>query len=343
MARYHGDGVPRRKHKYNCLLQYIRDKLAEADRDSSDLHPITSDDIVSTIAEVRRFKDSSRSEMVLEVKRRLANRNAPDSALSRAVDLAARLWLTTDIRSSPSGQLSGMLQWSERDSLVSLLQTSFQATPLAADEVRANVQSDLTMANLITNHEFMVRWTDNLAEHLLFDIDNRVLTVYEHKICLRNHHRFGDASALPRPILEEAIDTLNLLFPSDDRPTQLLLRRHKKTFHDLGLCGRPRSVETRRYLYWRRPIEALNTILHEAPTGRDQFVLKKDGKNALNVVNIWIAIAIGILTIVSFVTGVISAIYAQKAYDVAFLQYQLSLAQACSVPDAATLLPTFCS
>jgi hypothetical protein len=293
------------KSQYTSYLKYVKDKLSAVDSDSGDLQSITSSDIVLIISEVRRLKGSPRSEIVAEVKSRLAHGNPSDIALSNAVDLAARLWLTLHVRSSPSGPLSGVLHWNNSHSLDALL-ASFPAVTVAAGGKRTTVQSDLTMASLISNHGFSVHWTDNLADHLSFHRDRRVLTVYEHKICLRNHHHFGDASALPRTVVEEAIDTLNLLFPSDDPRTKWLLRAHKKTFHDLGFCGRPRSVEMSRYPCWGSQIEDLSTIIDEVPAGWEQFLPKKNGKNALSFATFWIATAVGILTIISFVTGVIS-------------------------------------
>ncbi|GKT67893.1 hypothetical protein ColTof4_00316 [Colletotrichum tofieldiae] len=79
--------------------------------------------------------------------------------------------------------------------------------------------------------------------------------------------------------------------------------------------------------------------------------------NLLESANFWIATAALLLAIVSFLLGLMSIIYAKWSYDIGKeslvvsldsleltrLQYQLSLAQACSDAEEARLLPDFCS
>ncbi|KAH8684001.1 hypothetical protein BGZ61DRAFT_549770 [Ilyonectria robusta] len=328
---------------YTSLLERINAKLDVVDSDSSDLHPITSEDLLRVIDDVRRLKRSPRTEILGEVKKSLSPKTPSDDSLSKAIDVAAGLWLTLDIRSSPPAGLSGVLHWADDQSIISLVNASFQTGSATEDVRKGSVKNSLTVANLVSNHDFRILWTHNLADHLKLDRDSRVLTVYEHKICLRNHRRSSDSTALPLAIAEEAIDTLNLLFPRHHHPTKSLLRKHGKSFGGLGTCGQSRTVELSKYPFWGERVEALSKVLDEVPVGAHQFMLKRDGKNALQFATFWIATAIGILTIISFVTGVISAVYAQKAYDLALLQYQLSLAQACSVPDTAAQLSRFCS
>lgn len=57
----------------------------------------------------------------------------------------------------------------------------------------------------------------------------------------------------------------------------------------------------------------------------------------------WIATAVGVLAVMGLAAGVVSTVYAKKQYDLALLQYALSLAQACAAPGAAEQLPGFCS
>ena len=169
-----------------------------------------------------------------------------------------------------------------------------------------------------------------------------MVAVFEHKICLWNHLRFPSGSALPIEIVKEALDTLNLLFPYGDTATESLLRRHGKPF-GLGYCGRKRISSLNNLSCWRGSIERLQRKLEEPPSGLQQLALDRNRSNVLAFSTFWMATAVATLTIVGLGIGVVSTVYSKKQYDLALLQYQLSLAQACAAQDAGILLPGFCS
>ncbi|ROW17254.1 hypothetical protein VPNG_01009 [Cytospora leucostoma] len=163
------------------------------------------------------------------------------------------------------------------------------------------------------------------------------IMIYEHKICLWNHLRMAqdrnNVPVLPLPLVEEAIDTLNLLFPFSKKSTKSFLRRHGKSFHGLGKCGRATQYDLQEYHYWRKEIGDLAEALSQQPRGRAQFILNKDGTNTLAFWTFWTAVVFGLLGTIGATMGVYSAVYARKAFDIGVLQYQLALAQACSAFD----------
>lgn len=135
---------------------------------------------------------------------------------------------------------------------------------------------------------------------------------------------------------------MNLLFPFGKTSTKSLLRRHGKSFHGLGKCGRATQYDIKEYHYWRKEIGDLAEVLSQQPRGKAQFILDKDGTNTLELWSFWTAIAFGMLALIGVVTDVYSAVYAKRAFDIGLLQYQLSLAQACLTPNATDLLHGFC-
>ncbi|KAK3346457.1 hypothetical protein B0T25DRAFT_437752, partial [Lasiosphaeria hispida] len=149
----------------------------------------------------------------------------------------------------------------------------------------------------------------------------RIITVYEHKICLWNHLRFKDDTALSTAVLEEAIDTLNLLFPFRDASTEALLKRDYRPFYGLGYFGRRKTLDISDYPYWRKRIEELEQILDGPPSGLQQLALDRNRSN--------VATAVAVLAVAGLVAGVLSTVYSKKQYDLGLLQYKLSLAQAC--------------
>ncbi|KAF2964130.1 hypothetical protein GQX73_g9455 [Xylaria multiplex] len=196
------------------------------------------------------------------------------------------------------------------------------------------------MAYLERHHGFQVRWTDNLTEHLTVDWTYKTVTVYEHLICLWNHLE-TDAAIIPKAVLEEAIDTLNLLFPSESRETQDYLQKRGRTFWKLGYCKGRRDLEVGRYFYWGNNVQQLMDIIDEPKTGFQQFKLDKERKNILEFATFWTAAAVAFLTILSFLFGTVATVYTVKQYNVAIATYNLQLAQACATQEI--FLPQYCS
>ena len=129
------------------------------------------------------------------------------------------------------------------------------------------IDPSLTIPYLCHYKGYRVFWTSNLAEHLSINWRCRIVTIYEHKISLWNYLGSRKQTVIPRPILEEAIDTLNLLFPLDDSLTKIFLKQNCKTFHGLGYCSRPReqALDLVRFNFWRERIASLAEIMNEEP------------------------------------------------------------------------------
>src|SRR5207244_8887795 len=106
------------------------------------------------------------------------------------------------------------------------------------DMKTGRIDPAMTMSHLSGSRGLKVFWTSNLADHLAINWKSRVVSVYEHKICLWNHLNSKVEPIIPREILEEAIDTLNLLFPLNDSPTKDFLKQNGKPFYGLGYCKR---------------------------------------------------------------------------------------------------------
>lgn len=310
--------------------------------DGAHYHPLTSDDVFWIIGEVRRQKESTRLGVLDTAKQHFADKAPSDAAISRSVNLAASLWLNVKVQSRPLESPSGCLQWNDNQTLVDLLKTSFGAIADPGMNQTESVNDELTMEKLVTDYGFTVIWTSNLIEHLSLNKAAKFVKVYEHKICLQNHQLAGDQTALPQSVVLEAIDTLNLLFPLGEGPTKSFLSKQRKTFIKLGNCSRQRCLNLDSYKIWREKLEELSMVLDVEPVGARQFFLWRSGKNAIQFATFWIATIVAILTIISFVTGVTSTVYAKKAYDIAVTQYQFSLAEACSDPEVAAKLVDWC-
>lgn len=95
-----------------------------------------------------------------------------------------------------------------------------------------------------------------------------MLLVYIHKIFLWNELRH--TSPLPRDLLEETLDTLNLLLPyGNDHTVKFFENRNMSDIYGLGLCGRvaDRNLNPERYKYWGEKLARLSAIVAKGPVG----------------------------------------------------------------------------
>lgn len=334
--------------EYQRFLALITANVAAMENSGSP-DQVSLNEWIYIIEQVRSRKSFQRREIVLEIQQNghCHDKQLSDGAICRALNLAASLWLALDIWSPTQHLPSGRgIIWPDDQSLSSVIDAFFQSRknkPVEKGVPTAHLNHELTMATLVGNYNYGVVWTNNLAEHLKVDWENKTITVFEHKVFLWNHIRLSGRALLPPAVLEEALDTMNLLFPFDHPPTESLLHRQKICFHRLGYCGRPRELDIDKFAIWRGRLGELNRILDEPPAGIHQLGLDKSRRNLLQFATFWMATAVAVLTIITFVIGVYSAVYARKQYDVGLLQYRLSLAQACAALDAKTTLPEFCS
>lgn len=335
--------------QYVVLLEYVDSEIESISKFPAHYAISTRESLSALINSVRSL-DKPGGAQVLEIARSQAQaRRVSTDMLQRSVDVALRLWLTINV-STLNSQQHGLLPWKLDQTLDDVIQSYFNKKDLGEENKREADQNilippGLTAESLATNHEYTISWTHNLAEHLTIDRHARVVTIYQHKICLHNHFRFADQirPVIPKEILAEAIDTLNLLFPFMEDGTKRFLAKHKKPFYTLGLCGRPRKLDIIDYPYWGDRIKEIVEVSREPPVGTQQLKMDKEKKNFLSFATFWIAAVIGLLTVVSIGFGVAATVYAVLAYRLTLLQYELSLAQACLGPDARAQLPQFCS
>ncbi|KAI0910562.1 hypothetical protein F4823DRAFT_589394 [Ustulina deusta] len=198
----------------------------------------------------------------------------------------------------------------------------------------------LTMSHLIDKYGWAVSWTSDLTEHLTVNSRTKVVKMYEHKICLLHHFEFGHECPIPQEAIKEALDTLNLLFPSEDVPTQRYLEDEGRPFHLLGSCNREDHRDLAHYRYWHKGLGRLLSVIDEEPPGLQQFMLDREHRNFREVTTFWLAVVVIIFLTLGF--GIISTVFAAKTYQVALMQYNLELAQACSMPGATASLSRYC-
>jgi len=210
--------------------------------------------------------------------------------------------------------------WPAEISLNGLIQNQFPRTPLGGDtKVLSRIDPAFTAAYLVNICRIKLHWTNNLSNHLEFDRKRWILSVYQHKICLLNHIKAEEDTLIPKDILEEALDTLILLFPFGDSSIKRLLARNgQSVFYGLGNCNRNRSLNLARYEYWNEEVQDLIDAFNEPPRSWKQLIT--DRRNMMDWAAFWIAVMVGVLTLVSIPCNIVQAVYSVKSYHLTTMQ-----------------------
>lgn len=333
------------RDQYSRLSETLDQDMKDIDQNSNLFSLHSSKDMLNLVQELRKLgADESTSEAYSHCLCALHQNCCPpgsylnDERLPRTLRYAMKIWLNISLqpRSDPHKTLS----WDPQQRLQDVVAPLFgqdQILQAFSQSVHQNLSEKLTASILIEKYGFHIVWTDTLTQHLSIDWKQKILTVYEHKIVAYNHLTF-DKESLPVPhqLLEEVIDTLNLLFPFGDGPTKKLLAKNGIPFYGLGSCGRQRKTSVDEFHYWREPIGRLNEMT-EGPSPVDE-----ESRNLISRFNFWIALAVGGVTVVALAIAVVALVYSIKQYQLDLKQYELSVAQACLDATVRRLVPHIC-
>ncbi|CAE7010243.1 hypothetical protein PTNB73_00482 [Pyrenophora teres f. teres] len=198
----------------------------------------------------------------------------------------------------------------------------------------------LTARRLEERHKVRLRTTDNLAEHLVFDKDRRVLYIFRHIGFLKAHLErpirrdhgvdigFADSlrkGTLPPQLLLEIMNSIQyLLFPLEDRSFELARKFIDKYDFDPELGnfqaythGVSGNFE---YKYLAGRVATLLEVANSPMPATSRFTVwveeNTSERNALTVaiLGLFLSVLLGFLGLIA---GIISAIYTIKQYNVA--------------------------
>lgn len=249
------------------------------------------------------------------------------SVLLKTASLFLTLDITREFDASRSSAVA--VRWPAGKSLRQAVAAAFATKTDPAkgsDPSSASATSlkELTMVALTKQHGYTIHWTDNLKEHLT--IKGKTVWIYKHKLLLAPFLQRpvnAKTDVIPRAILEEALDTLNLLFPPGHKKTGRLLKEHSRPFHGLGRCGQPPpppppSLDNNSpYPHWGARLSQLRLALDQPHAlGLRSMFLRRDRRKLVESVNFWLALLVVVLTVASIVLGVLGVVYAKLAYDV---------------------------
>jgi hypothetical protein len=269
--------------------------------------------------------------------------NTSDADITRSIELAVRLWLGINVCSKglsigPTNPRDCRVEWQDDQTLDEMVTAQFRRDASREQLSHISFDESFTAVNLKNICRLRIRWTDNLIDHLKLEgpRGQRQLSVYRHKVCLVNHRMGPGPTIIPVDVLDEAIRTLELLFPFGDPRTESLLKDAKVLFWTVSPSRSLRDSHLDDFRYWRSNLAQLSNLLHGPPETVIQTLL--DTRNVSQFATLWVAI-LGVFFL-TIIFGILSTIYSAKQYRVAVKSYELALAQACQQNSIS--LPGFC-
>jgi hypothetical protein len=327
---------------YTVLLSFWGKTLQNLHHHASKFATQEWDGLLSMVTSLNSNRTMKKRAQVEDFKK--AYLNTSDAAIIRSIELTTRLWLGINVCSKglsigPTNPRDCRIDWRDDQSLDEMITAQF--CRISGEQQFSHISFDesFTAVNLKNICRLHIRWTDNLIDHLKLEgpRGQRQLSIYRHKLCLINHRKGPRPTIIPADVLDEAIRTLDLLFPFGDPKTESFLDDAKVLLWTVSPSDSLRAPELDDFRYWRSNLAQLSNLLHGPPETVMQTLL--DTRNVSQFATIWVAIlGVSLLTIIF---GILSTIYSAKQYHVAVKSYELALAQACQ--QASTPLPGFCS
>ena len=299
------------------------------------------DSLLAIVYTLTLRRTCTRKEIIGYVKTSYSNTS--DAAVARSIELAVRFWLGINASSKtlsvgPRNPRDSRIDWHDDQSLDQMVAAQFSHRVSRTALTNFPLDESFTAVNLKNVCRLHIRWTDNLVDHLRLNgpRGQRSLSIYRHKICLINHRKGPEPTIIQEEVLDEAIRTLDLLFPFGDPKTEMFLEEEKVQLHVVNPSELLRATDLDDFKYWRNNLAQLLNLLNGPPETVVQTLL--DTRNLGQFVTLWVAIfGVFLLTILF---GILATVYSVKQYRVALKSYELALALACQQKTAP--LPGFC-
>ncbi|KAI4210005.1 MAG: hypothetical protein LQ351_007112 [Letrouitia transgressa] len=224
------------------------------------------------------------------------------------IDLAASVWSSIAIGKFP-GDISNdePVEWRQGALFTRLSDPEFSGSLVgklfsghyATNEVVKLPQS-FTAAYLEQVGGIQIRWTNNLADHLLLKDDDTKLMLFHQVSALRLHKASPD-SLFPPALVDETLRTISLLIPpvlGACNPWFQAEQQKQQVDENAGLCDRLNSSERQidRFVFWRERLVLLKRTFDEAEP-RTLSQLWWDDRRKSQWFTFWVAVLVFIVTV----------------------------------------------
>ncbi|XPS80193.1 hypothetical protein M3J09_012154 [Ascochyta lentis] len=257
-------------------------------------------------------RESIREELRLKIT--APGRPNEDEILDGAVDLAARLYTMVNV-AVDTRMISEQtrLKWTA-GSLKEALQVHFKE-PQILGHFGLRLDPMFTGCNLERIAGIRIVPTDNLADHLRMMDRDGTIAVFHNVSFLRRHV----STVLPDELVAETLQTLSLLFPSNDQQTQRWLKKRTNSLgldKALSLCAplKPQDRQFERFTFWYDRLVILKQAFDQSrPSTISQWW--HDRRNGVQWYTFWVAMTVLFLTIFfGLVQSIEGALQVYKAF-----------------------------
>ncbi|KAL9102264.1 MAG: hypothetical protein Q9163_002574 [Psora crenata] len=275
---------------------------------------------------------ASRESSVALLQRNALPRIISEDLAGTLTDMAASTWLMLSIGKFP-GDISydEPLPWDTGLPLSvlpkdreapgvpdSLIKRTFPPEPTSKDVVK--LPQSFTAANLEKIGGIEIRWTSNLADHLLLRDDDTKLMLF-HQVSILALHFASESSPLPKSLIDETLRTISLLLPprlGEPNPWSQVERQRYKLDAHISVYKRLNGSERQinRFTYWRDRLVLLKRTFDDAEP-RTISQLYHDDRKKTQWFTFWVAVLVFIITlffgVIQSVASIIQAWASVKA------------------------------
>ena len=267
---------------------------------------------------VRLLRDSHTRESIKREIRSLSivqDTVDENEVLDGSIDLVARLLVMIEIGSLQYGvSCQKRLIW-KAGSLQDFIAAQFEPSRLLGKET-VKLEKTFNACNLERIAGMQIVWTSNLVEHLRIIGDDNRVAIFHHATFLKHQRNRYDqkipsrwlpedeannpSKNFPPGLVDETLQTLELLLPQWDKKTKPWYRKLQVSFNlDPGAikCGQL-SVEERQienFNFWHDRLVILKQIFDEA-TPRTLSQWWHDRRNPVQYYTFWVAVFVLFLT-----------------------------------------------
>ncbi|KAK0613333.1 hypothetical protein B0T14DRAFT_437304 [Immersiella caudata] len=215
-----------------------------------------------------------------------------------SIDLIAGLLTMADVgvlESRATGRRP--LKWTT-GSLHSLLAMEFAHQKEMDATTNAKIEKRFIANNISKIAGIELKWTNNLADHLLLHGDDKSVYIFHHAEFLKFQSQVLAVGFWPDGLLEETLRTLALLFPQNDRGTRRLIAGIKGIDQTVRCCGISRAQDRRfeKFSVWHDRLVILKQAFDDSqPHKITQWWW--DRRNSVQWYTFWVAILVFVLTV----------------------------------------------
>ncbi|KAH6612285.1 hypothetical protein B0J18DRAFT_470399 [Chaetomium sp. MPI-SDFR-AT-0129] len=239
---------------------------------------------------------------------------ADEDKLLASIEFTVRLWLMVNVRITMPAQrhvLALCLPWPKTQSLADVLQRITQP-PISHISTTERFSDSLNVVDMRKIANIRVLWTSDLAEHLT--MRGKFLYLFSQVAVLKRIRMSGTSNnLLPPCLMDETLETLNLLIPQGNPPCNVWISKEVSRLSlDPQLQYRTTANRsTRAYSYWQgRLLDLSDAFDKTKPTGPIQWW--HDRRDMGQWWNYWLVVAGITLTLlfglIQSITGILQVV-----------------------------------